>query len=310
MSGLPALILLRPWWLLVLPLTLLAAIWMRRRRLAGAWAGVIEPALMPALRRLGLLSDGRRDPAVVLPFAAAALLALALSGPAMPRQGAVEYRALDPLVLALDLSPSVVADPRALADAQASAATLLQLANGRPVGMMVYAADAYLASAPTSDADNLSGLIAVLARDTMPVAGSRPDIALSMARDLFGGRNGPGIGGADLVLISDGGGTGPRAVEEAARLATDGARVWALTLPHAAEGAPPPNPDALAQLARAGGGDAFAMDEASALMDRIAASRTIRLAREDIAGQGFRDFGPFLLPLAMLAMLPLFRRRG
>lgn len=52
------------------------------------------------------------------------------------------------------------------------------------------------------------------------------------------------------------------------------------------------------------------MDEASALMDRIAASRTIRLAREDIAGQGFRDFGPFLLPLAMLAMLPLFRRRG
>ena len=310
MSGLPALILLRPWWLLVLPLTLLAAIWMRRRRLAGAWAGVIEPALMPALRRLGLLSDGRRDPAVVLPFAAAALLALALSGPAMPRQGAVEYRALDPLVLALDLSPSVVADPRALADAQASAATLLQLANGRPVGMMVYAADAYLASAPTSDADNLSGLIAVLARDTMPVAGSRPDSALSMARDLFGGRNGPGIGGADLVLISDGGGTGPRAVEEAARLATDGARVWALTLPHAAEGAPPPNPDALAQLARAGGGDAFAMDEASALMDRIAASRTIRLAREDIAGQGFRDFGPFLLPLAMLAMLPLFRRRG
>lgn len=242
MSGLPALILLRPWWLLVLPLTLLAAIWMRRRRLAGAWAGVIEPALMPALRRLGLLSDGRRDPAVVLPFAAAALLALALSGPAMPRQGAVEYRALDPLVLALDLSPSVVADPRALADAQASAATLLQLANGRPVGMMVYAADAYLASAPTSDADNLSGLIAVLARDTMPVAGSRPDIALSMARDLFGGRNGPGIGGADLVLISDGGGTGPRAVEEAARLATDGARVWALTLPHAAEGAPPPTP--------------------------------------------------------------------
>ncbi len=310
MSGLPALILLRPWWLLVLPLTLLAAIWMRRRRLAGAWAGVIEPALMPALRRLGLLSDGRRDPAVVLPFATAALLALALSGPAMPRQGAVEYRALDPLVLALDLSPSVVADPRALADAQASAATLLQLANGRPVGMMVYAADAYLASAPTSDADNLSGLIAVLARDTMPVAGSRPDIALSMARDLFGGRNGPGIGGADLVLISDGGGTGPRAVEEAARLATDGARVWALTLPRAAEGAPPPNPDALAQLARAGGGDAFAMDEASALMDRIAASRTIRLAREDIAGQGFRDFGPFLLPLAMLAMLPLFRRRG
>lgn len=306
---LAGLVLLRPWWLAALPLVAAAWWWTRRRRAAGEWASVLDPALMPALRRLGLLSDGRQGPGVALPFLAALVLVAALSGPAVLRPGAVEYRALDPLILAMDLSPSVAGDQRVLDQARAAAATLLPLAEGRPVGLMLYAGDAFLASAPTSDAGNLSDLIAVLTRDTMPVAGSRPDIALSMARDLFGGRAGPGLGGADLVLVTDGGGVRPRAVEEAARLATDGARVWALVLPDAAAGAPPPAPGALADLARAGGGEAVPADDPAGLMARISARRTARLARDDTAGQSFLDLGPFLLPLAMLAVLPLFRRR-
>ena len=39
------------------------------------------------------------------------------------------------------------------------------------------------------------------------------------------------------------------------------------------------------------------------------ARRTARLARDDTAGHSFLDLGPWLLPLAMLAILPLFRRR-
>ncbi|ATQ55018.1 VWA domain-containing protein [Paracoccus yeei] len=303
------LILLRPWWLAALPLIALAWAWVRQRRAAGEWTAVLDPALMPALRRLGLLTDGRHTPDVALPFLAALALVLALSGPAVLRPGAVEYRALDPLILAMDLSPSVAGDQRVLDEARSAAAMLLPLAQGRPVGLMLYAGDAYLASAPTSDAATLSDLIAVLSRDTMPVAGSRPDIALSMARDLFGGRDGPGLGGADLVLVTDGGGVRPRAVEEAARLASDGARVWALVLPAAAAGAPPPAPGPLADLARAGGGEAMPAADPPALMARIAARRTARLARDDTAGHSFLDLGPWLLPLAMLAILPLFRRR-
>ncbi|MFT4151846.1 MAG: VWA domain-containing protein, partial [Paracoccaceae bacterium] len=229
-------LLLRPLWLIALLPVLAAAVWVRRRRLAGDWAQVVDPALMPALRRLGLLAEGGRNRTAMLPFLAAAVMSVALAGPAVLRPGAVAWKALDPMVLMLDLSPSVVADVRVLGDLQVAAATLLARSEGRPVGMVVYAADAYLASAPTSDAQSLQGLIAVLGQGTMPVVGSRPDIALSMARDLFGGKDGPGIGGADLVVISDGGGAGPRATEEAARLAHDGARVWALALPRAAEG--------------------------------------------------------------------------
>lgn len=302
-------LILRPLWLLALPLFLVMAAGIWRRRAAGEWAGVIDPALMPVLRRLRLFSDARGDPTAILPLAGAALVALALSGPAQLRPGAVEYRVLDPLILAVDMSPSVVADERVLTGAKAAAMGLLDRAAGRPVGLMLYSADAWLAFAPTSDAQSLQGLIGVLGRDTVPVAGSRPDIALSMARDLFGGRQGPGLGGADLVLITDGGGAGPRAVEEAARLASDGARVWALTLPDSAEGAPLPQPDAMVALARAGGGAAVSADDVADLSDRIAAARTLRLARDEVGGQGTRDFGPWLLPLALAALFPLYRRR-
>lgn len=302
-------ILLRPLWLLALLAVLAAAIWVRRRRMAGDWAQVVDGDLLPALRKLGLLVDGRRNRAAMLPFLAAGIMAVAMAGPAVLRPGAVAWRALDPLILVLDLSPSVVADDRVLGQLQSGAAMVLADAQGRPVGMMVYAGDAYLASAPTTDPETISGLLAVLGQDTMPVVGSRPDIALSMARDLFGGKDGPGIGGADLVVISDGGGMGARATEEAARLAHDGARVWALILPGVAEGAPAANPQGMDDMARAAGGAAVPVAEVADLTRRIAAARTARLAQDPQAGLSFRDLGPWLLPLAMLALLPMFRRR-
>ncbi|MBK4218190.1 VWA domain-containing protein [Paracoccus caeni] len=302
------LVLLRPFALLLLLPLLALAMLVRYRRIAGGWAAQIDPALLPALRRMGLLIDGRGNGYLLLPFAAAVIMVAALAGPAAQRPGSIELRELDPIILMLDLSPSVVADPQALGALQAAAAEILPLAGTRPVGMMVYAADGYLASTPTTDAMSLQGTIAVLDRDTVPVAGSRPDIALSMARDLFTS-GGAGIGGADLVVISDGGGTGFRAAEEAARLRSDGARVWALALARNAEGAPAPSLAGLEELARSGGGAALAASEVPALMDRIAAARTARFARDETASLRLRDFGPWLLPLAMVALLPLFRRR-
>lgn len=303
-----SLVLLRPYWLFILPLLFGLAVWTRRRKAHGGWATVIDPAILPALRKLGLVVDGRGSRYALLPWIAAAMTAIALSGPAIQRPGSVGLRALDPLILILDLSPSVVADVRVLGALQAAAAELLTLAEARPVGMMVYAADAYLASAPTTDARSLQGLIAVLTRDTIPVAGSRPDIALSMARDLFSAGE-TGIGGADLVLISDGGGTGPIATEEAVRLASDGARLWALQLTENAEGAPPVATAGLAELAEAGSGAALEVSETQLLMEKIAAARTARLVRDETSARAMQDLGPWVLVLAALIMLPLFRRR-
>lgn len=301
-------VLLRPWWLLALLPAAGLALWLWRRRAAGEWAAVIDPELLAAMRRLGHLSAGGADVAPFFACASAGLIAVALAGPATPRAATDTFERLDPIVLMLDLSPSVASGP-ALAELQAAAAQVLQSAGGRPVGIMVYAADGYIASAPTSDAASLQGTIAVLSAETMPVAGSRPDIALAEARDIFAGATeGADPGGADFILISDGGGA-DRARDEARRLADEGARVSTLALAPQTPGGPEPDPDTLAELARIGGGATAPARAPRPVLERIEAARISRIARSDEAELVFRDLGPWLLGLAGLPALALFRRR-
>ena len=201
-----------------------------------------------------------------------------------------------------------MANGPALADLQAAAAQVLQSAGARPVGIMVYAADGYVASAPTGDAESLQGLIAVLSPETMPVAGNRPDIALAEARDIFGTADLADPGGADFIVISDGGGA-DRALDEARRLASEGARVSTLALAGQAAGAPAPDAPALAELARVGGGTTAPARAPRPVLAAIEGARIARIARSDEAGRVFRDLGPWLLGLAALPGLALFRRR-
>lgn len=305
--------LLRPLWLLTLLPLIAALLWRLRAGGSRGWAAVVEPGLWPVLTRLGLVEGARQDPARLLPFLAAALLVLGLAGPAREAPGSAEYAALDPLILAMDLSPSVVADTAVLNEARASAARLAGLAAGRPVGVMLYAADAYLALAPTSDPQGPIELLSALDARTMPLTGSRPDIALAMARDFFdaSARGADGSGGADLILISDGGGASERAAEEASRLKNEGYRIWGLELSRQADGAPAPPPGAFAKIASAGGGSvAPALQGEEALIAEIGSVRRLRLAARDAGGLIWQDFGPWLLLPALLLLLPLFRRRA
>ena len=302
------LVLLRPLWLLALLPVALAALWVRRRAASGGWERLVDPPLLRRMQALGLVGMGAAPR--LAPFVLAALLALALAGPARLRASATAFAPMDPVVLILDLSPSITRGP-ALADAQAAAALVLHSAQGRPVGLMLYAADAYLASAPTSDAATLESLIAVLDAQTMPVQGSRPDIALASARDLFLREGHPGVGGVDLILISDGGGVSPPALDEAQRLAGAGARLWTLGLASAPpEGAPPPDPEALARLAAAAGGAHAPASAPRPLLAQIEAARLTALARSERAAMAFDDLGRWLLLAALIPALALFRRRA
>lgn len=152
-------------------------------------------------------------------------------------------------------------------------------------------------------------LIAVLAPDTLPVSGSRPDIALSQASELFAAPGMPGLGGTDILLVSDGGGAGPRAEEEAATLRARGARVWALSLeaPGLPPDAPRPDPEGLAAIARAGGGASAPARDPRPLLARIAEARTAALSRSPGAPLVVRDFGRLLLLLPLPVALLLFR---
>lgn len=309
MDGMPQLaatMLLRPWWLLALPgLVLLSILALRRVRGLGAWEKAFDPALLAAMERFGHVVPGaaRR---IFLPVAVAAIAILALSGPARRIADPDTFRNLDGIVLAIDLSRSI-AEGGSLDDAQAAAQMVLQRSGGRPVAMIVYAGEAYVASAFTSDAQALSPVLAVLDGEIVPNAGSRSDRALDLAASLF---SEAGILSGDVVLVTDGDHLTPQAFDAAARLAAANIRVNAfLVEPTERHGdMPPPDRDGLARLVRLGGGSLGRAADPEPLADTIGDEAASTLAKGETAALFFRDYGRYLLIFALFPALALFRR--
>lgn len=298
--------LLRPFWGLAIPPVAVLGFFLARRGGAlGAWNRAVDAPLMAALDRLGKVSRGARDTRWLAPLIAACI-ALALTGPARERDDGVAFRNLDGVVIAIDLSPSMVRGGR-FADAITTARLVAQSVGSRQVGLIVYAGDAYRASAFTTDAAALGQTIAFLDGDTMPDAGSHPERAIARAGRMIEAAE---ILLGDVVLITDGGGIGAAALAQARSLAEAGVPVSTIYVPARAPGAPAPDRAAVVALAEAGGG------ASGSLLDPFPVTRALeqgmerRLRAMDGAVRMQRDYGRFLLLLAVLPTLALFRRRA
>jgi Ca-activated chloride channel homolog len=321
--------LLRPYWLLaLLPLALL--LWrLGRDTRCSAWRGAVDPHL---LRHLWVRDIGGRGwLALGLSGVAGILAVLALAGPAWQQTPAPVYRPpLPAMVVALDLSRSMEATdlvPSRLERARHKLLDLLAGADGLQLGLVVYAADAYVVVPLTEDADIVAGLVPALAPGIMPVQGSRPERALALAADLLEGVEAPR---RDILLVSDGrNAAAGRAL--AAHYAAAGIRTsaWAVGTregaPLAADGGDKDRgavrtrmqADALQALARAGNGmylelsiddsDVHAM--LSFLGPVRAAPRDGGLTGRDRAARVWRDEGHWLV-LLLLPIAALAFRRG
>jgi len=192
---------LRPGWLLVLPLALaLGWAWWRANSGAAPWRRAVDAELLAALA-------GRAPARARAPLALAALAlglaSLALAGPSWRSQPAPPARALSARVVVLDLSPSMDAvdlAPSRIARARRAAADLLRAAHGERLGLVVFGADAFAAAPLVSDAAALTHLLRGLSPATVPRAGSRPDLALGLAREML---EAGGIVSGDVILVGD-----------------------------------------------------------------------------------------------------------
>ncbi|AUH35049.1 vWA domain-containing protein [Paracoccus tegillarcae] len=300
MNGAP--ILLRPDWLLMLvPLAVLALWQMRRRPDAGGWQEVMPPAMLTAMQHLGHLTADGTGWRRFVPLIGALTLILGLSGPALPRADAPVLAQVDAVMLAVDLSPSVAEGP-GLVQAQLAAAGLMQRLAGRPVGLILFDGEAYLASAPTADSRLLETQIAAMGPGVMPGDGSRPAAALGLGGELLAQMK-----RADLVLISDGGGIDATTRSAASRLSERGIRLSTLLIEAVAPDAPPADARAMIEMAELGGG------AAGTARDRAAVERQLTrpgLTERDpgLTAAQYRDFGPLIAALALLPILSLLRR--
>ena len=295
--------LLRPAWLLLPALALLAARTGFGRGTLAGWSAAVDPPLLAAMDRLGLVAAGR-SPGRWLPVAIASLLALALSGPAVRTGDAPTFRSLDGVAILIDVSRSM-ATGGALEEALAAGRLAAQASAGRPVALIVFAGDAYLASPFTTDAEALDATIAALDGETVPDRGSCLACALALAeRTMREAR----MEAADVVIASDGGGA---AAADVGALGAAGARISTLyAAPRAtAPDMPGPDPAALAGLAARGGGRAASAGDPGPALATLAAARGTGEATADVRLFTHRDLGrPLLLAPALLA-LGLFRRR-
>lgn len=297
--------LLRPWWLIAVPVVAILFLMTRRKKgaLAGWESAVDRPLLDAMLRRR---AAGAPRPKIDAIFCAAVLTALALSGPALRRADSERFRNLDATLIAMDLSIGATSGWQLL-QAATAAHLVLEHANARQVGLILYAGDAYLASPLTDDAAALGALLFALDGQTVPDLGERPDRALVLARQILREAQ---ITGGDVVLVSAGGGVDQVSMREASALAAEDHALHTLFTPPSGESEIPASARraGLAALATAGGRIAEDAAAPSGVLAAISDRAIRRLGANFVGVLAWRDFGRFLLIAAALPLLLVFRR--
>ena len=324
------LVFVRPWWLLAAPAGLALVWWLRRRWLrSGSWESVVDPAL------LSHLVTGAGTPRREWPWAVMAVAALvagaALAGPAFQRLEQPVFRSLAARVIALDVSRSMDARdlaPSRMVRARYKVSDLLRRSRDGRTGLVVFAGDAFVVAPLTRDADTLVHLLSAVDTSVAPVQGSRPDLGLTVARELL--ETGHASAG-EIILVTDGV-KGPRTRDTAETLAQQGVRVSVLAV-GTGEGAPIPLPEggflrspsgnivvprvdlaALREVAGAGKGRFSTVTAGDADVDRLLGAGVDdpwrgALEEVDRTTDEWRDEGPWLV-LALLPMAALAFRRG
>ena len=193
---------IRPLWLLlILPASLLPWAWQRQRGGMQRLRAVFAPHLLKHL--VVRPQDQQRLRPVWLLGALLALGAVTAAGPTweLDRPPFLEDQA--PLILAVDLSPSMDAGdgaPSRLEAVQNKLRDLLQRRSGARTALLVYAGTAHLVLPPTDDPELLETYIQALSTNLLDTPGKNALAATEEAIRLLAAEKSPGT----LVLISDG----------------------------------------------------------------------------------------------------------
>ncbi len=192
--------LLRPYWLLILPLLiwLLWRLWHRQLQV-GRWQRLLPEAFHAALLTRGRLRHSRL-PWLVLGLAWL-LAVIALLGPSWQRFEQPSMKRSDPLVVLLELTPSMLASdapPTRLEQAKRKLLDLLERRQDVQTAVVVFAGSAHTVVPLSDDLATTRNLLDALHPTLMPEQGQRADLAVAKGLTLL---EQAGLGRGRLLLI-------------------------------------------------------------------------------------------------------------
>ena len=194
--------LIRPYWLLaIFPLALTIWLYSHTHTHSRSWASVIDKRLLPHL--LQDITHSKKPTPVIALFLLGLIIIFALAGPAFEKRPQPVFKTQSALVIILDLSRSMDATdikPSRLSRAQFKINDILSMRKEGQTALIAYAASAYVVSPLTDDADTIASQVPALETHIMPAQGSRLDIALEKALQLF---NNAGHSKGNILVITD-----------------------------------------------------------------------------------------------------------
>jgi Ca-activated chloride channel family protein len=318
---------LRPEWLWAIPLVVVCAIFLARRRLGpGSWQNVVDAALAPHV--LARSAVRRADMRWWLLGIGGVLAAVSIAGPAWQRVEQPVFRSDQALVIALDLSRSMDAQdvaPSRLMRARLKILDMLERRGTGQTALVVYSANAFTVTPLTTDNDTIAALVNSLSTDIMPSRGSYPIAAINKGRQLL---EQAGAGYGEILLITDGS-SSPAAERVARDLQGSGFTLSVLAV-GTSEGAPIPRMSggfvtdqsgniavprleehSLRGLAAAGGGRFSKLSTDDRDLDYLLSGEAgnRQAGDKNIATDHWREEGPWLV-LLLLPLAAMAFRRG
>ena len=195
---------IRPLWLLALiPLVLFIYFMWRDEKASNAWGQMIDTHLLKHL----LIAQQQVNKAKIHNgwFVMSALFVIiALAGPTVEKRPLPVFETELSKVVILDLSLSMNAtdiEPSRLARAKFKINDILSATKEGQIALIVYAGDAFVISPLTTDAKTIATLIPPLAPELMPVLGSEPAKAFSLANELLANA---GVFSGQIIWMTDG----------------------------------------------------------------------------------------------------------
>lgn len=315
---------LRPWALLFVPYAIWTHVRLRRAYSATLqWQGAIAPELLEHLTVAG--RRRRRLRPYQLMTVLLVLMSLVVAGPAWDREITPFTQDRAPLVVAIELTPSMLGvdqQPTRLERARHKVHDLLQRRRGARTAVIGYAGTAHQLLPFTDDTALLDVYLEALHPNLMPRAGDAPTRALDLAETLLANESVPGTvlfmsdgidrtnadafaafatrAGDQVLLLAFGGQGGP--------IAAEGLEAWPLS--PADREAPPVDHAGLEAIASATSGSLIAStldDEDIAAVHRRVRTHLVSAIEADEA-LSWRDRGYPLVWAVAFCMLFWFRR--